>query len=179
MIIKILIPLFMVYVQKETFYHNTTFCDVLNQKDIIKLRQSYHCNLLIDVTTINRLLKDLHGFYLRNNEHDEGDLLFYRINYKLIDCFGITQDDAEKFHLKYHYHHPRRVSEGYCHTCKKITSIIPIIYGVLERDLSSLKVAEDDKRLIVGNLDDVKKWNKVATFGCKICMSPLPKYGTI
>jgi hypothetical protein len=134
---------------------------------------------LIDASAIYRLLKDLHAFYLKNNEYDEGDLLFYRINYKLIDSFGITQDDAEKFHLNYHNHNPRRISEGYCHACKKITSIIPIIYGVSEQNIVTLKVAEADKRLIIGNLDEVKKGNKVAMFGCKICTSPLPKYGTI
>jgi hypothetical protein len=45
--------------------------------------------------------------------------------------------------------------------------------------MSTIKVAEDDKRLIIGNLEQVKEGNKVAMFGCKICMSPLPKYGTI
>jgi hypothetical protein len=134
---------------------------------------------LIDVTAVDLLLKELHAFYLRNNEYDEGDLLYYRINYKLKDAFGFTEDDAEKFHLNYHDNNPRRISEGYCHICKKVTSIIPIIYGVLEQDMSTIKVAEDDKRLIIGNLEQVKEGNKVAMFGCKICMSPLPKYGTI
>ena len=131
------------------------------------------------MTAVDRLLKELHAFYLRNNEYDEGDLLFYRINYKLIDAFGFTGDDAEKFHLNYHDSTPRRISEGYCHICKKITSIIPIIYGVLEQDMSTLKVAEDDKKLIIGNLEDVREGNKVAMFGCKICMTPLPTYGII
>ena len=131
------------------------------------------------MTAVVRLLKELHAFYLRNNEYDEGDLLFYRINYKLIDAFGFTGDDAEKFHLNYHDSTPRRISEGYCHICKKITSIIPIIYGALEQDMSTLKVAEDDKKLIIGNLEDVREGNKVAMFGCKICMTPLPKYGII
>ena len=131
------------------------------------------------MTAVDLLLKELHAFYLRNNEYDEGDLLFYRINYKLKDAFGFTEDDAKKFHLNYHDNNPRRISEGYCDICKKITSIIPIIYGVLEQDMSTIKMAEDDKRLIIGNLEQVKEGNKVAMFGCKICMSPLPKYGTI
>jgi hypothetical protein len=131
------------------------------------------------MTAVDLLLKELHAFYLRNNEYDEGDLLFYRINYKLKDAFGFTEDNAKKFHLNYHDSNPRRISEGYCHICKKITSIIPIIYGVLEQDMSTIKMAEDDKRLIIGNLEQVKEGNKVAMFGCKICMSPLPKYGTI
>jgi hypothetical protein len=134
---------------------------------------------LIDISAIDRLLKELHGSYLKNNKYDEGDLLFYRITYKLIDSFGITQEEAEEYHFNYHDHNPRKVSEGYCHTCKKITSIIPIIYGVLEQDMSTLKVAEDDKKLIIGNLEDVREGNKVAMFGCKICMTPLPKYGII
>ena len=136
-------------------------------------------NLLIDPSVVDRFLRDLHGFYLKNNEYDEGDLLFYRINYKLIDSLGITQDDAEKFHSNYHNHNPRRISEGYCHVCKKITSIIPIIYGVSEQEIATLKIAEGDKRLIIGNLDEIKKGNKMSMFGCKICLSPLTKYGTI
>lgn len=134
---------------------------------------------MIDTSAIDRLLKELHGSYLKNNKYDEGDLLFYRITYKLIDSFGITQEEAKEYHFNYHNHNPRRVSEGYCHTCKKITSIIPIIYGVSQQDIATLKVAEDDKRLIIGNLDQLKKENKMALFGCKICLSPLPNYGTI
>ena len=133
---------------------------------------------MIDTSAVDRLLKELHGSYLKNNKYDEGDLLFYRITYKLIDSFGITQEEAKEYHSNYHNHNPRRVSEGYCHICKKITSIIPIIYGVSQQDIATLKVAEDDKRLIIGNLDQLKKENKLALFGCKICSSPLPNYGT-
>ncbi len=134
---------------------------------------------MIDTSAIDRLLKELHGSYLKNNKYDEGDLLFYRITYKLIDSFGITQEEAKEYHFNYHNHNPRRVSEGYCHTCKKITSIIPIIYGVSQQVIAALKVAEYDKRLIIGNLDRLKKENKMALFGCKICLNPLPNYGTI
>ena len=148
-------------------------------KYLIKLLSKICCILLTDTSGIDRLLKELHASYLKNNKYDEGDLLFYRINYKLIDSFGITQDEAKKYHFNYHNHNPRRVSEGYCHICKNITSIIPIIYGVSEQDITTLKVAEDDKRLIIGNLDHPKKGNKMALFGCKICLSPLPNYGTI
>jgi hypothetical protein len=52
-----------------------------------------------------------------------------------------------------------------------IITIIPAEYPI--------KVAEDDKRLIIGTLDQLKKGNKMALFGCKICSSPLPNYGTI
>lgn len=148
-------------------------------KYLIKLMSKICCILLTDTSGIDRLLKELHASYLKNNKYDEGDLLFYRINYKLIDSFGITQDEAKKYHFNYHNHNPRRVSEGYCHTCKSITSIIPIIYGVSEKDIATLKVAQDDKRLIIGNPDQLKKGNKMALFGCKICSSPLPTYGTI
>ena len=134
---------------------------------------------MIDTSAIDRLLKELHGSYLKNNKYDEGDLLFYRITYKLIDSFGITKEEAKEYHFNYHIHNPRRVSEGYCHTCKKITSIIPIIYGVSQQDIAILKVAEYDKRLIIGNLDQLKKENKMALFGCKICLSHLPNSGTI
>ena len=39
---------------------------------------------------IDMMLKELHVSYLKGNEHDEGDLLYYRINYRLTDIFGIT-----------------------------------------------------------------------------------------
>jgi hypothetical protein len=33
--------------------------------------------------------------------------------------------------------------------------------------------------LIIGSLDQVKEGNHVSMFGCKICKSALPRYGTI
>jgi hypothetical protein len=33
--------------------------------------------------------------------------------------------------------------------------------------------------LIIGNTSDIKEGNTVAMFGCKICQSPLEKYGTM
>jgi hypothetical protein len=151
---------------------------IFKSKSFNKTTVKKSCILLIDTSPIDRLLKELHVSYLKNNKYDEGDLLFYRINYKLIDSFGITQDEAKEYHFNYHKHNPRRVSEGYCHICKNITSIIPIIYGVSKQDIATIKAAEDDKRLIIGTLDQLKKGNRMALFGCKICLSPLPNYGT-
>ena len=63
---------------------------------------------------IRELLIELHDHYLKDNKYDEGDLLFYRINYKLMDALGITKAAAEEFHKIYHDKNPRRISEGYC-----------------------------------------------------------------
>lgn len=136
--------------------------------------------MVVDVKyAIKQFLIRLHEYYLKNNEYDEGDLIFYRINYKLMDTFRMTKADAEQHHKIYHNENPRRISEGYCDDCRKITTIIPIIYGVVEKDLATLKEVQNDGRLIVGNIDAVKEGDKVAMFGCKICKNPLPKYGTM
>ncbi|MFZ0566790.1 MAG: hypothetical protein WAM22_02190, partial [Nitrososphaeraceae archaeon] len=79
--------------------------------------------------TIRNLLSKLHEHYLRDNMYDEGDLLFYRINYRLMDTLRISKAAAEEFHKIYHTAIPRRVSGGYCKKCEKIITIIPIIYG--------------------------------------------------
>jgi len=53
------------------------------------------------------------------------NLIFCRINYELINAYSITIDEAEKFHSIYHCDNPRRVSEGYCHNCNTVVTIIP------------------------------------------------------
>jgi len=128
---------------------------------------------------IDKMLKELHASYLKGNQHDEGDLIYYRINYRLADTFGITKEEADKLHSGYHAENPRQVSQGYCDSCKKVVIIIPIIYGVQESDIERLKVAESEGRLIIGDLGTVRQGSKVAMFGCKECKSLLPKYGTI
>jgi len=128
---------------------------------------------------IDKMLKELHASYLKGNQHDEGDLIYYRINYRLADTFGITKEEADKLHSGYHAENPRQVSQGYCDSCKKVVIIIPIIYGVQESDIERLKVAETEGRLIIGDLGTVRQGSKVAMFGCKECKSLLPKYGTI
>jgi hypothetical protein len=47
-------------------------------------------------TELDRVLKELHDWFLRSNYHDEGDLLYYRINYRLADAFGITIQKRQK-----------------------------------------------------------------------------------
>jgi hypothetical protein len=135
--------------------------------------------LLNDIDRIKQSLEELHKFYLRNNQYDEGDILYHRINYKLMETFQVTKDDAEKIHLKYHEDNKRRISEGYCDNCKSITKIIPIIYGVSNKERETLTVAENEERLIIGSLEDAKSGVSLAMFGCKICKKPLPQYGTM
>ena len=132
-----------------------------------------------NVTGIKQLLINLHESYLKYNKYDEGNLIYYRINYKLMDALKITKEEAEKFHIVYHETNPRRISEGYCHNCKNVIRIIPIIYGVPEKDKATLTMAENEGRLIIGSLKEVKEGVKVSMFGCKICKSGLPEYGTI
>ena len=40
---------------------------------------------------ITRTLIELHRYSLQGNKFDEGDLIFYRINYRLVALFGITR----------------------------------------------------------------------------------------
>ena len=130
-------------------------------------------------TEISMLLKELHASFLRGNEHDEGDLLYYRINYRLIDAFGLTKEEADRFHLDYHIEKPREVSQGYCDKCRRIVTIIPVIYGIQSTDFEKMRCAEIEGRLIIGNTDIIRESVKVAMFGCKLCKTALPRCGTI
>jgi len=96
-----------------------------------------------------------------------------------METFQVTKDDAEKIHLKYHEDNERRISEGYCDNCNSITKIIPIIYGVSNEERETLTVAENEERIIIGSLADIKSGVSLAMFGCKICKKPLPLYGTM
>ena len=122
---------------------------------------------------------DLHESYLKDNRYDESNLIYYRINYKLMDAFEITKEEAEKLHVVYHEKNPRRISEGYCHNCKNVVGIVPIIYGVSEKEKESITIAENEGRLIVGTLNEIKEGMEVSMFGCKICKSALPEYGKL
>ena len=136
--------------------------------------------MIDDNAAARRMLIELHKSYLKNNKYDEGNLIYYRINYKLVDILEITKEEAEKYHADYHKENtPRRISEGYCHNCNAVVTIVPIIYGITENDKVTLKAAEKEGRLIIGSLDQVKEGNHVSMFGCKICKSALPRYGTI
>ena len=130
---------------------------------------------------ITRTLIELHGYYLKNNEFDEGDIIYYRINYKLVALFGITKEEAQRLHEAYHRNIPRKIAEGYCHICDAIVKFIPIIYGSSERERRSLEIAQDRGKLIIANLDFniIKEGVKIPLFGCKICKTPLPRYGTM
>lgn len=128
---------------------------------------------------IAKALAELHAHYLKGNEYDEGDPIFYRINYRIADTFALTKEEAERYHAGYHAKNPRRVSEGFCDSCNSVVTIIPIIYGIQESDMERMKGAEAEGRLIVGDMEQVRSGAKVAMFGCKICKSPLGKYGML
>jgi hypothetical protein len=125
------------------------------------------------------MLKELHASYLKGNEHDEGNIIYYRINYRLADTFGITKEEADRLHSSYHASNPRQVSHGYCEKCGRVVIIIPVIYGIQKSDVGIMKAAETQGRLIIGNMNDLKQGSKVAMFGCKECRNLLPKYGTL
>lgn len=127
---------------------------------------------------IREFLVKLHNHYLKNNKYDEGDPIFYRINYKLMDTLRVSKAAAEELHKIYHADNPRRISEGFCNKCEKIVTIIPIFYGVSDRELANLLKAENNGKLIIRNINDISDGNKIAMFGCKECKSPLPKYGS-
>lgn len=128
---------------------------------------------------IERMLKELHTSYLKGNEHDEGDLIYYRINYRLADAFGITKEEAGRLHSIYHLVRPREVSQGYCERCERVVTIVPVIYGVQETDVERMKAAEALGRLIIGDTSTVRQGSKVPMFGCRECGTFLPKYGMI
>ena len=46
---------------------------------------------------IKQLLIDLHESYLKDNKYDEGDLLYYRINYRVMDAFQIRRQRQINF----------------------------------------------------------------------------------
>lgn len=126
-----------------------------------------------------RLLRELHGYYLKDNEYDEGDLIFYRINYRLADALALTKEEAERYHAQYHVAVSRRVSEGFCDRCGKVVTIIPIIYGIQESDMERMEAAEREGRLIIGDIGKVRAGSKVAMFGCRKCKGSLEKYGVL
>lgn len=128
---------------------------------------------------IDRMLKELHVSYIRSNEHDEGDPIYYRINYRLADTFGITKEEAHRLHSIYHSANPRQVHQGYCDRCNRVVTIIPVIYGIEESGIEKMKTAEAQGRLIIGDMSAMGKGSKVAMFGCKTCRTLLPKCGTL
>jgi hypothetical protein len=128
---------------------------------------------------IEKMLRELHESYLKGNEYDEGDPIFYRINYRLQDAFDLTKEEAAQYHYSYHKEKPRRVSEGFCEKCNGVVGIVPIIYGVQESDMERMKKAEAEGRLIIGDTRLVREGGKAAMFGCRACKSPLARYGSV
>lgn len=128
---------------------------------------------------IRKALDELHSSYLKGNEYDEGDPIFYRINYRIEEAFGLAREEAARLHDEYHREKPRRVSEGFCEKCNAVVGTIPIIYGIQESDMEQMKAAEKEGRLIIGDMTNVAAGGKAAMFGCKVCKSPLLKYGVL
>ena len=128
---------------------------------------------------ITRALMDLHRYYLQNNKFDEGDLIYYRINYRLVALFGITKEEAQRFQAAYHSEIPRTTAEGYCHVCDAIVKIIPILYGSSERERGLLEMAQNEGKLIIASLDSnaIKEGVKIPLYGCKNCKTALSRYG--
>jgi len=132
-----------------------------------------------DHDLIEKTLKELHASYMKNNAHDEGDIIYHRINYRIANTFGITKEEAARLHSEYHSAKPRKVSEGFCEKCNMVVTIIPVIYGIQESDMERLKTAEMQGRLIIGEIDTVRQGSEVAMFGCSECKSMMPKYGML
>jgi hypothetical protein len=128
---------------------------------------------------IAKMLQELHASYPKGNEYDEGDQIFYRINYRLADAFGLTREDAEKYHSAYHRDNPRRVSQGYCDRCESVVTIIPVIYGLQESDLAYLRAVEAEGTLIIDDISSLTQGFRAAMFGCRECKTLLPKYETL
>jgi hypothetical protein len=116
---------------------------------------------------------------MAGNENDEGDLIFYRVNYRLVDTLGIPKEEAEKLHLEYHTVYPRKISEGFCDLCQESTVLVPIFYGIQASERAAMGAKEQAGRLIVGDTSAIKEGARVAMFGCSRCRQPLPKYGCL
>ena len=122
--------------------------------------------------SVDESLERLHKMFLKHNEHDEGDLIFYRIDYRLAEILKVTAD-----HQIYHTKNPRTVSKAYCSNCNQIVTFVPIIYTVTEYERSLLKAAEMKGRVILGDLENIMEDHKIPMFGCGECKKPIPGCG--
>jgi hypothetical protein len=130
---------------------------------------------------ILKKLAELHRYYLQENIFDEGDLIYYRINYRLMALFGITKEEARCFHATYHKNIPRIISEGFCHIYNALVKFIPIIYASSDKERKSLERAQNEGRLIIAILDNhaIREGVTIPLYGCKNCKTALPRYGTM
>ncbi len=127
--------------------------------------------------SVDKSLANLHKIFLKHNVHDEGDLIFYRIDYRLAEILKVTADEAHAYHLIYHTKNPRTVSKAYCSNCNQIVTFIPIIYTVTENERALLEAAELEDRVILGNLEKIMEDHKIPMFGCTQCKKPIPGSG--
>jgi hypothetical protein len=121
---------------------------------------------------IEKVLQNLHERYLKNNKYDEGDLIFYRINYKLEEMYEISRYQANGLHQTYHLSFPRKTSEVYCNSCDRVVRYIPIIYGVTQSEMEYMKALEKEDRILIGIVKDHKDTH-MPLFACKLCKSPI------
>ncbi len=127
--------------------------------------------------SVDKSIYNLHKIFLKDDEYDEGDLIFYRIDYRLAEILKVTAKEAHAYHLIYHTKNPRTVSKAYCTNCNQIVTFIPIIYTVTENEGTLLETAELENRVILGKLDKVMEDHKILMFGCTQCKKPLPGCG--
>ena len=127
--------------------------------------------------SVDESLERLHKMFLKHNEHDEGDLIFYRIDYRLAEILKVTADEARAYHQIYNTKNPRTVSKAYCSNCNQIVTFVPIIYTVTENERSLLKAAEMKGRVILGDLENIMEDHKIPMFGCAECKKPIPRCG--
>jgi hypothetical protein len=118
------------------------------------------------------VLHDLHDIFLKNNMHDEGDLIFYRINYRLEEIYNISRYQANGLHKTYHLSFPRKISQAYCNNCNRVVRYIPIIYGVSEGEMEYMKALEKNGRILIGRVEYHNDPN-IPLFACEICKSPI------
>jgi hypothetical protein len=121
------------------------------------------------------VLQDLHKIFLKNNIYDEGDLLFYRINYKLEEMYKISRYQANGLHQTYHLSFPRKTSEVYCNSCNRVVRYIPIIYGVTQSEMEYMKALEKKDRILIGTAEYHNDTHDthLPLFACKLCKSPI------
>ena len=123
---------------------------------------------------LEKVLQNLHERYLKNNKYDEGDPIFYRINYKLEEMYKISRYQANGLHQTYHLSFPRKTSEVYCNSCNRVVRYIPIIYGVTRGEMEYMKALEKEDRILIGVVED-HNYNDthIPLFACKLCKSPI------
>ncbi|HXG06354.1 MAG TPA: hypothetical protein VNI77_03400 [Nitrososphaera sp.] len=69
-------------------------------------------------------------------------MIYYRINYRIADTFGITREEADRFHSRYHETTPRQLSQGFYSSCGMVVTIVPVICGIQDSDMEEMKAGK-------------------------------------